>query len=229
MRSGPIPERRLKLYGFHNPIRGMMNAVAALVAILGVWALAARAATHGGEAGRQFVCLVFSLSLVGLYTISSVYHSVPWSRAWKKRMKRIDHAMIYVVIAATYTPLAGIVLDGWLRFWTLTAVWLIAAVGIGQKLFARGMYPRLSIVLQTGLGWLGLLIAPALASRLPVPALILLGVGGVLYTIGMVFFVLRRPRLWPTVFSYHEAFHILVFVAGATHFFAIWGYVAAYR
>ena len=126
--------------------------------------------------------------------------------------------MIYVLIAGTYTPMAVIALDGWLRWAALGASWGIAALGIAQKVF----WPRLpdgwSIAAQTAQGWLALPLFFPLADRLPAPALALALGGGVLYSVGMVFLVTERPRLWPRVFSHHELFHVHVVAGSAAHY-----------
>jgi len=167
--------------------------------------------------------LVFGLSLIGLYTVSSLYHSVPWRRIWKERMQRLDHSMIYVLVAGTYTPVAIIGLDGWLRWTALGAAWGIAAIGILQKLFLPRLADGYSIALQTTQGWLALPFIVPLAHRLPWPAVLLAVLGGISYTTGMVFLVTNRPRLWPRVFSYHEVFHVFVVAGSSAHYaMALW-------
>ncbi len=140
-------------------------------------------------------------------------------------MQRLDHSMIYVLIAGTYTPIAAIVLDGWLRVATLAAQWLIVLIGALEKTLRRRPSRTLSVALQTTQGWLAVLLMWPLAERLPWTALLLIALGGVFYTVGMVLLVTNRPRLWPRVFSYHEVFHIFVVVASSLHFAAVWRYV----
>jgi hemolysin III len=208
-----------------NPIRGLLNGTAALLSAVGAAALWARC---GGDLSDRSALLTFGLSLVGLYTVSSLYHSVPWSRLWKQRFQRIDHAMIYVLIAGTYTPTAAIVLDGWLRWAALGTVWGIAAVGAAQKTFWPQLGHRFSVPLQAVQGWLAVLLLVPLSQRLPWPAMLLLVLGGILYTLGMVFYATKRPRLWPRVFSYHEVFHLFVVAGSATHYAMTFAYVARF-
>src|SRR5690349_13663032 len=121
---------RLTLGRMQNPVRGFLHGTAAAASVVGAVALR----QHSAPA-HQFALLVFTVSMVGLYTVSSLYHSVPWQAVWKKRMQRADHSMIYVLIAATYTPLTLVVLDGWLRVAVLCMAWGIALGGILQKIF----------------------------------------------------------------------------------------------
>jgi hemolysin III len=216
---------RATLGRMENPIRGLLNGTAALLSAVGAAALWAHCS---GDLSDRSALLTFGLSLVGLYTVSSLYHSVPWSKLWKQRFQRIDHAMIYMLIAGTYTPTAVIVLDGWLRWAALGTVWGIAAVGTAQKTFWPQLGHRFSVPLQVVQGWLAVLLMVPLSQRLPWPAMLLLVLGGILYTLGMVFYATKRPRLWPRVFSYHEVFHLFVVAGSATHYAMTFAYVARF-
>jgi len=208
---------RARLGRMTNPVRGFLHGMAAVLSVVGATLLSVLA---GGGAWNRFSLLVFGVSLVSLYTVSSLYHSIPWGPVWKARMRRLDHAMIYVLVAGTFTPIACIALDGWLRVATLAVQWSIVAVGAAQKAFFPRVSGALSVALQTTQGWLALLLLWPLARSLPWTALVMIGAGGILYTVGMVFLVTNRPRLWPRVFSYHEVFHILV-IAGSSFHFAV--------
>ncbi len=216
---------RATLGRMENPVRGLLNGAAALLSAVGAAALWARG---GGDLSQQSALLTFGLSLVCLYTVSSLYHSVPWNQVWKLRFQRIDHAMIYVLIAGTYTPIAVIILDGWLRWAALGTVWGIAAVGTAQKTFWPQLGHRFSVTVQVIQGWLAVLLLAPLSQRLPWPALLLLMLGGLLYTVGMVAYATKRPRLWPHVFSYHEVFHVFVVAGSAAHYAMTFVYVASF-
>lgn len=216
------PEERARLGKMTNPVRGFLHGTAAVVSVVGATLLTVLA---GGGTGNRVSLLVFGVSLVSLYTVSSLYHSIPWGPVWKGRMRRLDHTMIYVLIAGTFTPIAWIALDGWLRAATLAAQWLIVAVGAVHKAFFSTNSRSLSVALQTVQGWLALFLLWPLARTLPWTALVMLGVGGVLYTVGMVFLVTNRPRLWPRVFSYHEVFHVLVIAGSSVHFAVVARYL----
>ncbi|MGB5566452.1 MAG: hemolysin III family protein, partial [Acidimicrobiia bacterium] len=144
---------------------------------------------------------------------------------WKKRMQRMDHSMIYVLIAGTYTPVAAIVLDPPWNWIVLATVWGIAIGGVIQK----GLFPKvpgwISVMMSTILGWIAVFFFWPMIQRLGWLPVGFVLAGGLLYTVGMVFLVTNRPRLWPRVFSYHEVFHIMVVSATSLHFLVIWRYV----
>ncbi len=214
--------QRIRLGKMIHPVRGFLHGTAAVTSLVGAIVLFAN--TPGG-AWRRMSLAIFGLSLVGLFTVSSLYHSISWRDTYKRRMQRLDHVMIYVLIAGTFTPLAAIVLDGWLRWITLGVQWGIVAFGAAEKTIRKTPSRNLSIALQMTQGYLAMFLIWPLSHRLPWTALLLIGIGGVLYTVGMVFLVTNRPRLWPRVFSYHELFHLLVVAAASLHFAAISGYV----
>lgn len=215
-------EDRLTLGPMQNPVRGFLHGGTALLCIVGTALLWTSSA---GPPAPRVALACFGLSLIGLYTVSSLYHSVPWNAAWKQRMRRLDHSMIYVLIAGSYTPIIYILLDGWLRHAMLTAVWGITAIGVLQKLLAPRVRSGFSVALQVIQGWLALPLLEPLSERLPSGGIQLVLLGGLFYTLGAVFFVTRRPRLWPRVFSYHEAFHVFVIAGSASHYLLALGYL----
>jgi hemolysin III len=216
---------RATLGWMQNPVRGLLHGASAMLSVAGAAALWSRA---DGDLPQRGALLVFGLSLVCLFSVSSLYHSVPWGRVWKGRMQRIDHAMIYVLIAGTFTPMAVIVLDGWLRLATLGSVWGIAAVGTAQKLWWPQLSDRYSVALQVVQGWLAVPLLAPLADQLGWSAVGLLLLGGLLYTLGMLAYATQRPRLWPRVFSYHEVFHVLVVGGSAAHYTMTFAYIARF-
>ncbi|MCP3993767.1 MAG: hemolysin III family protein [bacterium] len=220
-----LPEnlRRWTLGKMQNPVRGFLHGGAAVVSLVGMVFLIVRASGWAGRIGA----MVFGLGLIALYTTSSLYHSIPWREAWKQRMQRLDHSMIFVLIAATYTPIAIVILDGWWSVAALTMAWGIALVGILNRLLASMDKHVFSFSLMVILGWLSIPIMFPLAGRAGTAAVVLMAIGGLLYTVGMVFKVTRWPRLWPRVFSAHELFHVFVVAASAVHWTATYRYVLA--
>ena len=206
---------RVRLGKMTNPVRGFLHGTAAVASVVGAALLTLLAQ---GGIGNRISLLVFGVALVSLYTVSCLYHSIPWGPVWKSRMRRLDHTMIYVLVAGTFTPIAWIALDGWLRVATLATQWAIVAAGAAQKAFFPQVSRSLSVVLQTTQGWLAVPLLWPLARALPWTALLMIALGGVSYTVGMVLLVTNRPRLWPAVFSYHEVFHVLVVAGSSLHF-----------
>ncbi|MBT8212385.1 MAG: hemolysin III family protein [Acidimicrobiia bacterium] len=212
---------RMTLGKMQNPVRGFIHGGAAVAAIVGTIFLLFRTPTWPA----RIAIIVFGLGFVALYLTSSLYHAVPWREAWNDRMQRADHSMIFVLIAASYTPILAILFEGSVRWAALAVVWGIAAVGIGQKVLFPKVHMAFSITLMVTMGWLGLSIMWPLAERAGLSAAILALAGGTLYTVGMVFLVTGWPRLWPRVFSHHEVFHVFTVLAGALHFAMVWRYI----
>ena len=215
--------KRLTLGKMQNPVRGFLHGTAAVVSVVGAGFLWLRSS---GDLSHQMALLIFSISLVALYTVSSLYHSIPWHRVWKERMQRLDHSMIYILIAGTYTPISFIVLDGPLRSAILATVWGIALIGIVQKALLPRVGDWFSVTMSTVQGWLGVLLIVPLAQRLPWPGLLLMLVGGILYTTGLVSLLTLRPRLWPRVFSHHELFDLFVVAGSGAHYAMMLWFVA---
>ncbi len=208
-----------------NPVRGFLHGSGALVSIAGlVWLLM----NSAGGISRKVALTIFGLSLVTLYTTSTLYHTIPWRDIWKRRMQAFDQSAIFVLVAGTYTPFAVVVFPTGLMVLTLALVWGIALAGIVQLHFLPRPTTGLAIGLITTLGWLGVLFAYPIAQYLPWTALALILAGGLCYTVGLVFLLTGRPRLWPRVFSYHEAFHVLVIAGSLFHYAAVTKYVAGF-
>jgi hemolysin III len=209
----------------HNPVRGFLHGTAALASTVALFVLVVRTRW---DTPRMVSMVVFGVSAVALYTTSSLYHSVPWKDRWKARMQRLDHSMIFLLIAGTYTPIAFNVLEGSMRWATLGIVWGAALGGILQKTLFPSVRNWLGITLSMLMGWFAVIPLPRLIGLLGAPAVGLLLLGGIFYTAGMILLVLRRPRFLPGVFSYHEVFHLLVVSGTISHFLMILWYVAPF-
>ena len=136
--------------------------------------------------------------------------------------------MIFVLVAGSFTPIAFNVLDGAWRISVLAVVWTVTIVGVTQKVVWPIVRSWFSITLQTTLGWFALVPIVELIRRLSGGAVVMIAVGGLFYTVGMVLFTLKRPRLSPRVFSYHEVWHMFVISASLLHFLVVLLYVVPY-
>ncbi|MDX1448968.1 MAG: hemolysin III family protein [Acidimicrobiia bacterium] len=212
----------LRLGRMHHPFRGFLNGAAAVAAIVG---LAALLVMNPGGASLTVALAVYAGSLVAMFTVSCLYHSVPWSGQWKSRMRRLDHAAIFLVVAGTYTPIAVVALDPVWRNASLAAVWLAAVVGIVLKFVEKEVRLGPSVTIQSIMGWAAVIPMFRIAERLGGDIIWLLAAAGLLYTVGMVFLLTGRPRLFPRVFSHHELFHVMVVAASAINFAAIVNFV----
>ncbi|MEV8514294.1 hemolysin III family protein [Dactylosporangium sp. NPDC051484] len=203
-------------------MRGWLHAYAAGVAVVCGIVLCSLAAARPGWA--PFVsCAVYSITVVALFGTSALYHRRVWSERGYKIMRRLDHSMIFVFIAGTYTPFSVLLLSGNTRVAILATVWGGALLGVTMK-FATAMSKRrwLSAPLYIALGWVAVAVLPDILHTGGVTALVLTLAGGAFYTVGAVFYALRRPNPWPTVFGHHEFFHACTLVAAICHHIAIY-------
>ena len=209
---------RMTLGRMQNPIRGILHGTAAVAALAGTIYLVSRT---WGNTAALVGSLIFGFALLVMYTVSSLYHSVPWSVDWKRRLQRVDHSMIYLVVAGTFTPIAIGGLEGAAVWWCLGLVWSIALVGIGLKFLRPHVGTGLSVTLQLTMGWTIILWLPQIWDSLGPSAIAFIAIGGVFYTVGSVIFMTKRPKLFPRTFSYHELFHVFVVLASIFHFLAV--------
>ena len=196
-------------------LRGVSHQWGAIVSVpLGI---ALVVAAPDGKA--RLAALIYALAVTGLLSTSATYHRVDWrrprARAW---MRRLDHSMIFVLIAGTYTPFSLLVLDGTLATAVLIAVWAGAFGGIVLNLVWVTAPKWLTASVYIALGWVAAIAMPDLAERLGAGGVALLMGGGLLYTVGAVIYAAGRPNPRPAVFGYHEIFHALVLAAAAAHF-----------
>lgn len=194
-------------------LRGRIHQVAFFVSLPVGAALVALA--RGGAA--RLGAAVYALGLAAVFGSSAAYHRGAWGPAARRRMKRLDHSMIYVLIAASYTPVALLALHGRWRLAVLAVSWAGATLGVALKLVRIDGFRVATAALYMALGWLALAALPQLVRGMPTPALALAVAGGLLYTAGAIVFALRRPDPRPMVFGYHEVWHAFMVAAAACH------------
>ncbi len=174
---------------------------------------------EAGSLRERIAMLIYALSAAALFGTSALYHRVDWrSLAAKRWMRRLDHTMIFVLIAGSYTPFALLVLHGTLGVAILVAVWSTALAGAVFKLVwidAPGWLIASSYVVT---GWVAIVALPQLAGRLGLVAVGGLALGGLLYSVGAVVYARKRPDPVPAVFGYHELFHLLVLIAASVQY-----------
>jgi len=203
-------------------LRGWLHFWSFVVSLVtGATLIVLAAATVSAEAA--VATSVYGATVLGLFGVSALYHRHHWvssrARAW---MKRLDHSMIFVFIAGTYTPFAVLAMPGTTGTVVLAVVWGGAVAGVSLKL-AWPHAPRwLGVPIYVALGWVAVFVLPDLVHHAGVAALVLLLVGGALYTAGAVFYATRWPDPWPHVFGYHEFFHAATVLAAVCHYIAVW-------
>lgn len=199
-------------------LRGVLHQWAFISSLpLGVALVAA-----AGDARARIAASVYAVTLVALFGISALYHRVSWrSLRAHQWMRRVDHSMIFVLIAGSYTPFAVLVLHGRLAVAILVVVWTGALGGVVLTLLCSRAPKSLRAMLYVALGWVAVAAMPQLAAGIGAVGLALVALGGVLYTAGAVVYSVKRPDPAPSVFGYHEVFHALVIVAAALQFAVI--------
>jgi hemolysin III len=165
---------------------------------------------------------IYAISLSALFGTSALYHRVNWRRPEVRRwMRRLDHSMIFLLIAGTYTPFALLALHGTLADAILVIVWAGALAGTIVEMIWIEAPKWVTAIIYLSLGWVAIVAFPELWGALGPGGTLLVAAGGLLYTAGAIVYATQRPDPSPAVFGYHEIFHLFVIVAAAAHFGAV--------
>ena len=170
--------------------------------------------------------LIFGIGMILLYTTSTLYHWLKLSDAGTKKLRKADHIMIFIYIAATYTPVCIVALRETIGWMLLAATWSVAIIGIIIKIFWMNAPRWLSTFIYILMGWLAVGAIFPLINSLQTGAILWLLAGGLFYTIGAVIYALKRPDPFPGVLGFHEIFHLLVLLGTFSHFWMMYRYVA---
>jgi hemolysin III len=206
------PEVRVK-----PRLRGVFHQYAFFVSLASGTLLVLLAATTR----TSVAAAIYAASVSALFGVSALYHRVTWNGPTRRRLRRLDHAMIFLLIAGTYTPVGLLVLKGTLATVVLAVVWGGAVAGIVLELVWTGAPRWLGGTVYLALGWVAVVAMPQLFARLGMAGGLLIVAGGLVYSAGAAVYALRRPDPVPAVFGYHEVFHLLVIAGVAAHFLAI--------
>jgi hemolysin III len=206
-------------------LRGRLHQYAFFVALVCGIVLCSIAATRPGIA-PLISCAIYSITVCGLFGISALYHRRTWSERGYQIMRRLDHSMIFIFIAGTYTPFCILLLSGGKAALFLSLIWAGAVGGVALKSIWPHLPRWVGAPLYLALGWGAVAMLPEVLHQGGVAVLVLIAAGGVIYSAGAVFYALRRPNPWPTIFGHHEFFHACTLLAAICHHVAI--YLALY-
>jgi hemolysin III len=202
-------------------MRGWLHAYAFGVAVIAGIVLCIIAAMRPGVAAFTS-CLIYSVTVCTLFGTSALYHRRVWSRRMYPIMRRLDHSMIFVFIAGTYTPFSVLLLSPGAATAILTVVWGGALVGVALKMIWPHAPRWASAPLYMALGWVAVAVMPGIHHSGGTAVVVLIAIGGAFYTLGAAFYALRRPNPWPDVFGHHEFFHACTLVAALAHHIGVY-------
>lgn len=208
-----------------DPISALTHFIGALLSIVGLVFLI----YYGVVKGTVWHIVSFSIfgaSLILLYSASTIYHSIKASPKVTKILRKIDHMMIYVLIAGTYTPICLVALRGPWGWSLLIGIWTLAILGIFVKAFWLNAPRWVSTSFYLGMGWLVVIAIIPLGKSMPLGAILWLVAGGLLYTLGAVIYGLKWPKINLKYFGFHEIFHLFVMAGSFSHFWLMKGYIA---
>jgi len=207
-----------------DPVSSLTHAFGAVLALAGLIVLVQQSIYLKDDI-RFFGTAVFGVSMVLLYTASSDYHWLLLDERGTLLLRKLDHAMIYILIAGTYTPYCLLAMDGTTKWAYLISIWVLAKAGILVKLVWFHAPRWLSTGFYIFMGWLAVWSLPNMAGNIPQAALNWTITGGLFYTLGAIIYIFRRPDPWPRVFGFHEIWHIFVLAGTASHFWAVYRYM----
>lgn len=209
-----------------EPMNGFTHFIGILLSILGT-ILLINLSVNPFKPYHFFSFSIFSAGMILLYTTSTLYHWLKISDVVTLKLRKTDHIMIFIYIAATYTPICVVALRASFGWLLLAAVWSVALVGITIKIFWMNAPRWLSTFIYILMGWLAVIVIFPLIIELQVGALMWLLAGGLFYTIGAVIYALKKPDPYPGILGFHEIFHLFVLAGSFSHFWMIYKYIAA--
>jgi hemolysin III len=195
-------------------LRGRIHQVAFWISVPSGVVLVALA----DGAVQTAVASIYAVSLTAVFGASAAYHRGEWSDRAHAWMRRLDHSMIYLLIAGSYTPVTVLILDGPWEAVLLSLAWAGAAVGVTLKLLRPHGLSVTSAILYMGLGWLAMIALPKLLVGMTTAEAVLMIAGGLLYTAGAIVFASKRPDPLPETFGYHEIWHAFIVAAATCHY-----------
>lgn len=196
----------------------LTHALGMVLSIAGLVLLLAKSFAYGADVMTIASMSVYGASMIILFLASTLYHAIPFKKA-RRALKTFDHCAIYLLIAGSYTPFLLVSLRTPLAMTLMAVIWSIALIGILMKLAFVYRFKKLSLATYLIMGWLSLIVIYQLALTLSIGGLILLALGGIIYSAGVIFYVARR------IPYNHAIWHIFVLAGSACHFFAIYLYV----
>lgn len=208
-----------------EPINGLTHLIGAVLSLVALIAMLVKSHLRGCSLTTLYSVLFFGISMILLYSASSIYHSVISSDKVIKVLKRLDHSMIFILIAGSYAPFCLVALSGKVGINLFMAVTICAAMGIIFKIFWVTCPRWLSSLMYIGIGWFAIFVIYPMAQVLSTAGLIWLITGGLMYTIGGVIYALKKDKIKIGIFGTHEIFHLFILAGTLCHFICVFFYI----
>lgn len=208
-----------------EPMNGFTHFIGIVLSIVGTIFLIS-SSLNPYKSNHLIAFSIFGLGLILLYSTSTLYHWLKLSDDGILRMRKADHIMIFINIAATYTPVCMIALKDNLGWTLLFIIWSIALAGILIKIFWIQAPRWLSTIIYVLMGWMAIVVIIPLIEVLQVQALVWLLIGGVFFTTGAIIYALKKPDPYPGILGFHEIFHLFVLLGSFSHFWMMYKYIA---
>ncbi len=207
---------------------GLTHVIGAILSVIGFIMLIQRA-IDPFDPWKVATFSVFGSGLFLLYTASTLYHWIPVSGRMESILKRLDHMMIYILIASTYTPICLIPLRGPWGWSLFGIIWSLALFGIMWKLFQFKFSNWFSTVYYVFMGWISMVAFWPLIQTLQIGAIVWLFAGGLFYTIGVIFYALDKQESPRRGFGFHEIWHLFVLAGSSSHFWVMYRYITQFN
>jgi len=203
-----------------EPVNTITHLIGAILSLIGlIYMLYKSILNH--DSIKIISSIIFGTSLIALYTASTIYHWIKCSKEVNLILKKLDHSMIYVLIAGTYTPICLLAIKGKLGLYLFIGIWTLAIIGIIVKLFwihaPRWLYTSFYLIL----GWLIVFFVSPLIKAVHIKGFLLLLIGGIMYSIGAVIYAKKPPKFKFSVFGFHEIFHLFILAGSFSHYMMI--------
>ena len=209
---------------FREPVSSLTHLVGAFLSAIGL-ILLIKYSLDNSNAYNTIILGVFGISSILLYSASSTYHKSISSKKVIKVLRRVDHSMIYVLIAGTYTPICLIALKGAMGTFLFLGIWILALIGIVLKIVwfnaPRWLYTGFYILM----GWISIIAVVPIIKAISLGGFMWLLAGGLFYTIGGVIYATKRPRINLKLFGFHEIFHIFIMLGSLCHYILMFKYI----
>jgi hemolysin III len=203
-----------ELFNFYSHLAGMIAAVIGTVYL----AIAASFSASG-----LVTALIYGISVVFLFSASSLYHAFKKKENELSFWRRMDRLAIFFMIAGTFTPVCYFCLDGAYRWSMIAFQWCLVGVGVISQIFFPRAPRKLYAVIYLFMGWSGLFTIKQILANMSISQEVLLFSGGAAFTLGGIIYAIKRPKILPGIFSFHELFHIMVLIGGVLHYAMIYG------